>query len=414
MPTITFNQKYEPLFKNPEDVFFFFLYSGRGAGKSFAISTYLAIRLVQEKGNLVFCRQYMSNVATSIIPEFLDKIQILGLNKLLKVNKDSITCTTNGNQLFFKGLETAEGTAEASLKGIPKLACVVIDEMQEVKEPAFDRLLGTVRDKDLNLKIICALNPTDVSAWQYKRFFKDLPYNFTGQVDNRYYIYSSYLENLKYLSNAYLHVIEDIKKNNPLKYENQYLGKWLINSQNTLFTNQMIEKAKEKYEEKPFKKIVISIDPAVTVSKSSDATGICVGAKDENNHYVILESLSKRWTPQEWCNIVKDLKMKYRNATIIAEKNNGGLLIQEALHNVGINSVKLVTATKSKILRADDVVVLFEQEKVHFKREFNQLCFECLTYSGDDKDQSPNEMDAMVWTLKELSQSGNSGSLYAQ
>ena len=112
-----------------------------GAGKSFAISLYLANRLINGKGNLVFCRQYMSNVATSIIPEFLDKIEKLNISRFLKINKDSITCITNGNTLWFKGLETAEGTAEASLKGIPHLAVCVIDEMQEVKEQAFDRLI---------------------------------------------------------------------------------------------------------------------------------------------------------------------------------------------------------------------------------------------------------------------------------
>ena len=113
----------------------------------------------------------MSNVGTSIIPEFLDKIEKLNISKFLKINKDSITCITNGNTLWFKGLETAEGTAEASLKGIPKLACVVIDEMQEVKEPAFDRLIGTIRDKDLNLKVICALNPTDVRVMAISKIF---------------------------------------------------------------------------------------------------------------------------------------------------------------------------------------------------------------------------------------------------
>jgi hypothetical protein len=70
----------------------------------------------------------MGNVGQTIIPEFLEKIKLLNISHLLKVNKDNITCLSNGNQLWFKGLETAEGTAEASFKGIKSLAVVLIDE----------------------------------------------------------------------------------------------------------------------------------------------------------------------------------------------------------------------------------------------------------------------------------------------
>lgn len=191
--------------------------------KSFTSSIYLANRLVNGKGNLVYCRQYMSNVSQTIIPEFLEKIKLLNISHLLKVNKDNITCLTNGNQLWFKGLETAEGTAEASFKGIKSLAVVLVDESQEIKEKAFDRLLGTVRDRNLNLKVILCLNPTDKRNFLYERFFKGLDYNYSGIIDNKLYVYSCYLDSIKYLSDAYIKEIENLKINDPIKYENQYL-----------------------------------------------------------------------------------------------------------------------------------------------------------------------------------------------
>lgn len=108
---IELNKKYQILFEERPDIYYEFLYSGRAAGKSFVTSLLMATRLINGIGNLVYCRQYMSNVATSIIPEFLDKIKILKIEKYLKVYKDHIECLSNGNQLWFKGLETAEGTA---------------------------------------------------------------------------------------------------------------------------------------------------------------------------------------------------------------------------------------------------------------------------------------------------------------
>lgn len=413
---VTLNSKYQELFKDDPNIFFFFLYSGRGAGKSFAISLFLATRLINGKGNLVFCRQYMTNAQTSIIPQFLDKIQILNIKKYLKINKNCITCLLNGNKLFFKGLQTAEGTAEASLKGIPNLACVVIDEMQEVKEQAFDRLIGTIRNKDLNLKVICALNPTSKKSWQYQRFFKGIKQNFTGKIDNRFYIYSSYFDNIKYLNEVAIHEIQNIKKVNIIKYNNQYLGKWLSTSENVLWNLQLLNLAKDFKipENHTNSSYYLGVDIAVSTNKDSDETALTLIQKN-NKEYYVLECIHGKFTPLQWSNKCKELKSKYRNLYIIAEKNNGGNLIQNALNNVGINSnIKLVSATKSKILRAQDILVLYQQNKVHHTKIFPKLQQEMLTYSGDPKEKSPNCLDSLVWALKEASQKSSSSSLYIQ
>ena len=413
---INLNYKYEPLFKNDPNIFFVFLYSGRAAGKSFAISTYLATRLLNDKGNLVFCRQYMSNVATSIIPEFLDKIEIMGIRKFLKVNKDSITCTFNGNTLWFKGLETAEGTAEASMKGIPRLACVVIDEMQEVKEPAFDRLIGTIRDKSLNLKIICALNPTSTSSWQYERFFKELPnYNFTGQIDNRYYIYSSYLENINHVSDTYLHMINNIKKTDPVKFDNQYLGKWLENNEKSALTKELIQLAQKKIQLPDYyQKTIIAIDPAVSANQNSDDTGIIVvGFKD--NQYFILADSTGIYQPSEWAIKVKELYQKYNCDEIIYESNQGGLLVEQNIRNVigDFCSIESVRATKGKLLRWEPCRALYELNKVHHLKHFEDLNYELLTYGTSLNKRSPGHLDALCWGLTWLAQNQNKdGSAY--
>lgn len=356
----------------------------------------------------------MSNVDTSIIPEFLDKIEKLNITKYLKINKDSITCLTNGNTLWFKGLEKAEGTAEASMKGIPKLACVVIDEMQEVKQQQFDRLIGTIRDKDLNLKVICALNPTDKKSWIYQRFFKDFPNDFTGRINDRYYIYSSYLENIQYLSDTYLQVVNNLKETNILKYNNQYLGIWNDQSKSALWTNELLNLAKDYRENEDHfeSKYYLGIDIAVSTNKDSDETALTLIEKNKDQFYV-LECIHGKFTPEQWANKCKEIKSKYRNLYIVAEKNQGGDLISSTLKHVGIvNNVKLVSATKSKILRAEDILILYEQKRVHHTKIMSQLETEMLTYSGDPKEKSPNCLDSLVWALKEASQKSSSGNLW--
>lgn len=130
MQKIILSSKYKEMFRDREDIYYNFLYGGRAGSKSFTSSIYLANRLVNGKGNLLYCRQYMSNIPQSIIPEFLQKIEMLNIGHLLKINKDNITCLSNGNKLWFKGLETSDGTADANLKGLKSISVVLIDEMQ--------------------------------------------------------------------------------------------------------------------------------------------------------------------------------------------------------------------------------------------------------------------------------------------
>lgn len=276
MNKITISPKYKEMFKDREDIYYYILYGGRAGSKSFTSSIYLANRLVNGKGNLVYCRQYMSNVSQTIIPEFLEKIKLLNISHLLKVNKDNITCLSNGNQLWFKGLETAEGTAEASFKGIKSLAVVLIDESQEIKENAFDRLLGTVRDRNLNLKVILCLNPTDQTNFLYGRFFKGLDYDFSGIIDNKLYVYSCYKDSIKYLSDAYLKEIENLRLSDPIKYENQYLGKWLNSNEHALLTKELLDLALTPVEiPGNYDQVVVAIDPAVSTNPNSDNTRNC-------------------------------------------------------------------------------------------------------------------------------------------
>ena len=322
MNEIILSKKYEEMFRDKEDILFYFLYGGRAGSKSFTSSIYLANRLVNGHGNLLYCRQYMVNVSTTIIPEFIQKIQLLNIGHLLKINKDNITCLSNGNILWFKGLESSEGTAEAGLKGIKSLACVLIDEFQEVKENNFDRLIGTVRDKGLNLKIICCLNPTHINSWQYLRFFKGLDYDFSGVIDNKLYVYSSYKDSLNYLAESYVKEIEHLKEVDPIKYENQYLGKWMNENEHPLLSKKLLDLALEKTSEKSYDKIIVSIDPAASVNKNSDATGIAVCGK-KNKEYYVLYCDEQKWTPHQWAEQAYELYKKFDADLILYESNMG-------------------------------------------------------------------------------------------
>lgn len=58
---------------------------GRGSGKSFATSLYLANKFFNSKKNCIYLREYLTNADTSTIPQFLDQTDILKLRKYFKI-----------------------------------------------------------------------------------------------------------------------------------------------------------------------------------------------------------------------------------------------------------------------------------------------------------------------------------------
>ena len=273
------------------------------------------------------------------------------------------------------------------MKGLKSLAVVVLDECQEIKEEAFDRLLGTVRDRDLNLKIVLCLNPTSVKNWLYPRFFEGLDYDFSGRIDNKLYVYSCYKDSLKFLSDAYVEEIERLKELDPIKYENQYLGKWLKNNERAILSKELLDLALEKVEVPVhYDQIVVAIDPAVSTNPNSDNTGIAVVGKS-NGHFYLLHVEEKKWSPEQWSERAKQLYCQYSAHFIVYENNQGGNMVESTLRTVLGNfcKIKAVRATQSKVIRWEPCHALYEKNLVHHLGRFFDLETQMLTYSRKSK-----------------------------
>lgn len=156
------------------------------------------------------------------------------------------------------------------------------------------------------------------------------------------------------------------------------------------------------------KRIVIAIDPAVSTNEGSDETGIIVVGRGGDGHGYILEDLSGRYGPDEWARKAVAAYRRWEADRIIAEKNNGGDLVENVVRSVERNvSFKAVHASRGKVTRAEPVSALFEQGKVHMVGSAmsvleDQLC--CFTSDFDraHSGYSPDRLDAMVWGVSEL------------
>ncbi|MBO5853224.1 MAG: hypothetical protein J6Q61_00640 [Bacteroidales bacterium] len=139
-----------------------------------------------------------------------------------------------------------------------------------------------------------------------------------------------------------------------MKYQNQYLGKWMQTGYRSLWTSQMMKRAHElEFIPEQFEKIVVGVDPAATNTKNSDATGLIVVGYDSGMYYV-LDEATGNYSPLEWAQKVKELYVKWQADYVVAEVNMGGDLVESNIRNVcgSFIQIEKVHASKGKILRA--------------------------------------------------------------
>ena len=149
------------------------------------------------------------------------------------------------------------------------------------------------------------------------------------------------------------------------------------------------------------KRIVVAVDPAVSIGEDSDETGIIVAGLGVDDHGYVLEDASGKYSPAEWARRVVALYQKYHADRVIAEINMSGLLVEQTLRAVSSNvSYRGVHAKRGKMIRAEPVAALYEQSKVHHVGIFEKLEDQLCTYAGGG--DLPDRLDAMVYALTEL------------
>jgi phage terminase large subunit len=192
---------------------------------------------------ILFTRYTMTSARLSIIPEFLEKISLLGYDEVFSVNKSEVVNLKNKSDILFRGIKTSAGNQTASLKSLTGVSNWILDEAEElVDEDIFDTIDLSIREKNIQNRIVLVLNPVTKDNWIYKRFFegKGIEAGFNGIKDNVCYIHSTYLDNKDNLSESFLERVEAIKHNNFKKYKQKLLGQWLERAEGVVFEHWSI------------------------------------------------------------------------------------------------------------------------------------------------------------------------------
>ena len=235
---VKIHEKYIPLWKS--DSRYYVITGGRGSGKSFGVAVFL-LNLTYERGHKVlFSRYTMMSAQTSIIPEFIEKIELMGVSDQFRITKDEIINLTTGSSIMFKGIRTSSGNQTAALKSLNGVTTFVLDEAEElVDEDVFDKIDFSVRSQEKQNRCVLILNPTTKEHWIYQRFFQTngIPDGFNGVENDITYIHTDYRDNKDNLSKSFLDQIMEMKQKRPDKYVHQILGGWLAKAEGTIIKN---------------------------------------------------------------------------------------------------------------------------------------------------------------------------------
>jgi predicted phage terminase large subunit-like protein len=197
-----------------------------------------------------------------------------------------------------------------------------------------------------------------------------------------------------------------------LRYENTRLGRQelygevLEEVEGALWTRDIIESARVT-KCPPLVRIVVGVDPAVTSGESSDETGIVVAGITADGHYYVLDDKTLRATPDAWARVAVNTYHEHKADRIVAETNNGGDMVTLLMRQVDSTvSVKKVTATRGKQLRAEPISSLYEQGRVHHVGYFAELEMQMCEWTPQSN-ESPDRLDALVWAITELNTGGS-------
>ena len=185
-----------------------------------------------------------------------------------------------------------------------------------------------------------------------------------------------------------------------------------------LWTHSMIDAARVSKPAELYY-IAVGLDPSATSHASSDEAGIivagagmcdCKGIPEQ--HAFILDDSSLLGSPAQWAMAAVSAFHRFKASGLFAESNQGGEMVALTISTIrDAPGVTLIHANQGKRVRAEPVVALYEQGRVHHVGILPGLEDEMCSWMATSS-ESPNRIDAMVYAVLQLG-IGAGGSLVA-
>jgi phage terminase large subunit len=358
------NKKYLVL---DNDSRYYIVTGGRGSGKSYAISTLLCLLTQQENHVILFTRYTLRSAGVSIIPEFLEKIEFLGMEDVFHITKDEIINKQSGSRILFRGIKTSSGDQTANLKSLQGVTTYVLDEAEELTdESIFDKIDLSVRHKNTQNRVILIMNPSTKEHWIYNRFFETRGVQEGSNVTkgDTTYIHTTYLDNKDNLSKSYINQIENIRTRRPEKFKHQILGQWLYKAEGVIFRNWKIGKFEQVAPSVFGQDFGFSADPTTLVETSID--------KVNKKIYIKLHYYKQALTTSQ----IAELNKRFAGSSLIVADSAEPRLISElSVSNNIVPTIKGQGSVTYGIALLQDFDLIIDESSTDLIKELNNYCW---------------------------------------
>ena len=379
---------------------YFIVTGGRGSGKSFAINTFLLLLTYEAGHTILFTRYTLRSASISIIPEFIEKIELLKKTDDFVITKDEVLNKVTKSKILFRGIKTSSGDQTANLKSLQGITTWVFDEAEEMTdEDMFDKIDLSVRQKGLSNRVILILNPTTKENFIYQRWFEARGVQAGSNItkDDTTYIHTTYLDNIENLSTSYIEQIERMKERRPSRYKHTILGSWLDKAEGVIFTNWKIGKFKQVGKNVFGQDYGFSNDPTTLVQTNID--------KENKIIYVKLCFYQPKLTTSD----IATLNTKFANRDLIVGDSAEPRLISELTRNNNIvAAIKGQGSITYGISLLQDYDLIIDEESTDLIKELNNYCW------LEKKSQTPidkfnHAIDALRYAVSYQLQNPNKG-----
>lgn len=406
-------------------------YGGSRSTKTFGFCELIAERALQAAGSRhLIARLHNIDVRQAVMLDTWPKMMRLAFPDVeydLK-KADQYVEFGNGSEVWFGGLDDKDRIDKILGK---EFATFLVNESSQV---AYATIL-TIRTRlaqacflesgqRLPLKALYDLNPVGRSHWTYREFVEQVrPDNgMPIEPGSRAHLVMNPADN-PHLPPEYLAELDGLPDKQRQRFrDGKYLSEvpgalWSLSERTADDGREIpgIERLRVA-EPPPLRRVVIGVDPSGSDGTGGDSQGIIVAGLGTDGHGYVLADKSCRLSPDGWARVVAKAAEDYEADRVAAEKNYGGAMVESTLRTANKNlPVKLVNASRGKIVRAEPIAALYEQGKVHHVGNFPDLeeQMTMTTTAGFQGSGSPDRMDGLVWALTELMLGGTSYNIAA-
>lgn len=367
------------------DWYVWLLLSGRGFGKTRAGNEQVIKWAKEGYSPIALVGQSKADVRDTIVEvgdSSILKISPPWFTPRYEPSKRRLTWPNGSQGIIYSGDEPDQ------LRG-PQHAKALVDELRKFQYPqdTWDNLMFGLRVGD---KPQCVVATTPSPIPTLKQIIKD-----PKTVISRGHT----LDNKSNLAPSFLKYVLDRYEGTRVGRQ-ELAGELLEDNPGALWSRALIDNGRVAVHP-DLTKVVIGVDPP---GGATECGIVIVGSA--NDHYYVIDDRSLQATPDKWAEAVLTGYTHNKADIIVGETNFGGDMVgntikQSAKSRDILYRYKPVIASRGKAIRAEPIVALYEQGKVHHVGNFSLLEDEmCEWVPGETK--SPNRLDALVWALTEL------------